>query len=50
MSLAPNFVYIDADVPEGMTLSAWRAAKSNGKRRWSWRTFLKGLIGQGWKL
>lgn len=44
-------VYVDSDVPEGMTLREWRAAKDREVGpRFTWRTFLKGLLGGGWKL
>jgi hypothetical protein len=30
---ASSFMYVDSDVPEGMTLSAWRHAKAAPARR-----------------
>lgn len=33
----PPMVYIQSDIPDGMTLAAWRASRSAPKRRFGMR-------------
>ena len=32
-----NFLYVDCDIPPGVSLSTWRAQRSPARRRWSLR-------------
>jgi hypothetical protein len=32
-----NFLYVDCDIPPGVSLTTWRAQRSPARRRWSLR-------------